>query len=274
MAADSDPPRPATADVTVQGAAAAADFETEHLARFEFSEQGTKILMVEWSPDHLPQRNSTITTTTTEPDAEPPSSASSTVGSKTPTPKSPTDIPDLPLNSSKDASGWEVSWPGKSTVLPARDSSSTSPAEPPKRRIYFLLSPDAQIPPTVTISRAGYPSVTLKPLPAIFPEGFDVEPGSRGVLHTLWAKKRASELEAEMEAELRANSEGVGLQMAIAERDWIVENFLKPAASAILQHVPMTPRSPIGGRLGEKLKGLKLGTSPADLIPSPTGTLL
>lgn len=261
MAVASDPPRPTTADVTVPGSAApTAEFDTEHLARFEFSEQGTKILMVEWSPDHLPQQqqshitDATLTTTT-------PSSAS---GSKTPTPKSPTDIPDLPVNSSKDASGWEVSWPGKSTVLPARDAAA-------KRRIYFLLSPDAPIPPTVTISRPGYPCVTLKPLPAIFPEGFDVEPGSRGVLHTLWAKKRASELEAEMEAELRANSEGVGLQMAIAERDWIVENFLKPTPQAVFQNIPMTPRSPIGGRLGEKLKGLKLGTSPADLIPSPTG---
>ncbi|KAJ3472112.1 hypothetical protein NLG97_g11275 [Lecanicillium saksenae] len=137
-----------------------------------------------------------------------------------------------------------------------------------KRRVYFLLPEDVPVPPTVTIARRGRSSLILKPLPAIFPPGFDVEPGSRGVLHTLWAKKRLRELDREMDAEMRTNAESVGLQMAYSEKQWIIETFLKPPSSHMT--LPLSPKSPITGRLGEKLKGLRLATSPDDLLPSPT----
>ncbi|XWW93206.1 hypothetical protein V2A60_001136 [Cordyceps javanica] len=217
---------------------------TTHLARFEFSDEGTKILMVEWQPD-----------------------ADST-GAAAPCPDSgplnsdhaqPRDIPRPDTHA-----GWEVSWPGKSTLLPARDADQDGS----KRRVYFLLPEDVAIPPTVTIARRGRSSLTLKPLPAIFPPGFDAEPGSRGVLHTLWAKKRLRELDREMDAEMRANSESVGLQMAYSEKQWIIETFLTPPAPKMT--FPLSPVSPITGRLGEKLKGLRLATSPDDLLPSPT----
>ncbi|KAK3192770.1 hypothetical protein K4F52_001126 [Lecanicillium sp. MT-2017a] len=219
---------------------------TTHLARFEFSDQGTKVLMVEWQPG-----------TETDPasnDHEEEAGAESHKGSTTAASAGP--------NASMP--GWEVSWPGKSTLLPARDTDQDGA----KRRVYFLLPHDVAVPPTVTIARDGQPSLVLKPLPAIFPEKFDAESGSRGVLHTLWAKKRLSELEREMDAEMRANAEGVGLQMAFAEKQWIVDNFLTPVSTP-QGAIPMSPRSPIAGRLGEKLKGLRLATSPEDLA-SPT----
>jgi hypothetical protein len=102
--------------------------------------------------------------------------------------------------------------------------------------------------------------------------------GTRGVLHTIWAKKRLRELEREMDAEMRANAESVGLDMALAEKQWIVDNFLQPPAAApsltaATGMTPITPRTPTGGRLSDKLKGLRLGTSAADLSPSPTGKL-
>jgi len=142
------------------------------------------------------------------------------------------------------------------------------------------------VPPTVTITPPGRAPIQVKPLPAIFPEGFGgaeaSRPGSRGVLHTIWAKKRLRELEREMEAELRANAESVGLEMALAEKQWIIDSFLQPprqqsprsldigrAQQAGPGVAPLSPRSPTG-RLGEKLKGLRLATSPADLVPSPT----
>jgi hypothetical protein len=179
-----------------------------------------------------------------------------------------------------DAAAWEVSWAGKSTFLPARDTDDEDDA---RRRVYFMLPPDAPVPATVTVSCPGRPSIVLKPLPAIFPEHFHVESGPRGVLHTIWAKKRLRELELEMEAELRANAESVGLEMALAEKQWIVDNFLRappsspPASSSNTTSssnsaaAATSPRSPVSGRLGDKLKGLRLATSPADLVPSPAG---
>jgi hypothetical protein len=161
------------------------------------------------------------------------------------------------------AAVWEVSWPGKSTFLPARDTDENDE----RRRVYFMLPPEAQVPATVTITRPGRASLVLKPLPAIFPEHFQAESGPQGVLHTIWAKKRLRELELEMEAEMRTNAESVGLEMALTEKQWIIDNFLRaPAAPA-----PTSPRSPVSGRLGDKLKGLRLATSPADLVPSPAG---
>lgn len=226
---------------------------TAHLARFEFSDEGTKILMVEWQPDA--ELDSTAAAAA-DADAAAPGPNSAAIAESTPEPRH--------VPGSVDDAGWEVSWPGKSTLLPARDADQDGS----KRRVYFLLAHDAPVPPSVTIARRGRSSLLLKPLPAIFPPGFDVESGSRGVLHTLWAKKRLRELDREMDAEMRTNSESVGLQMAYSEKQWIIENFLNPPASMTL---PLSPRSPITGRLGEKLKGLRLATSPSDLLPSPTG---
>lgn len=229
---------------------------TAHLARFEFSDEGTKILMVEWQPDaEVPEVDSTADTEDATTAAPHPDS-----GAVTSTPEQPRDAPGPDTDA-----GWEVSWPGKSTLLPARDADQGGG----NRRVYFLLPEDVPVPPTVTIARRGRSSLILKPLPAIFPPGFDAEPGSRGVLHTLWAKKRLRELQREMDAEMMTNSESVGLQMAYSEKQWIIETFLTPPASKLT--LPLSPRSPITGRLGEKLKGLRLATSPVDLLPSPTG---
>lgn len=84
------------------------------------------------------------------------------------------------------------------------------------------------------------------------------------MLHTIWAKKRLGVLKDEIDREAR-NAEGIGLDMAIREREWIIENFGvggNPSAS---------PKTPSGGRLAEKLKGLKLGVSKADLNMLTTG---
>ena len=221
------------------------------LARFEFEtdkgNEGTKILMVEW-------------------DAAAAASGGETTGA---------------TSESGALGDWEVAWEGKTTVLPIRDSDSTSGAN---RRVYFLLPPGAPIPPLVSISK-GSGGVTLrtKPLPAIFPEGLGTnnqETGSRGVLHTIWAKKRLQELEDEIISEMKTNGESVGLEMAAQEREWIVKHFglsidtSSAGAIPLSASSPMTPaspRSPIGGRLGEKLKGLKLATSPAELAAAKEG---
>lgn len=268
MESPPEPPRPA---VTIEPVPTADDTQpssvtTAHLARFEFSDLGTKVLMVEWHPGA-------------------PTSSADAIANGDPTPSSDLTPPsdDLAPNTSShaddntrstsgnvnrpapDFTAWQVSWAGKSTYLPARDTDEDEAG--PRRRVYFFLPPESPVPANVTITRPGRPSLLVKPLPAIFPAGFDVESGARGVLHTLWAKRRLCELEREMDAEMRANAESVGLEMALAEKQWIVDNFLRPQPSSL----PMSPKSPIPGRLGEKLKGLRLATSPADLSPSSTG---
>ncbi|QPG99228.1 hypothetical protein C2857_001250 [Epichloe festucae Fl1] len=226
------------------------------MARFEFSDLGTKILMVEWHPGPSSSTTTTGTGTGTAATADMANAADAADTAAR-------GVHPMGLLS---AAAWEVSWPGKSTFLPARETDHHEAG--PRRRVYFLLPPEAPIPAEVTITPPGRPNILVKPLPAIFPPAFDVEAGTRGVLHTLWAKKRLSELQREMEAEMRANAESVGLEMAMTEKQWIVENFLaSPSSNA---PVPMSPRSPIPGRVGDKLKGLRLATSPADLTPSPT----
>lgn len=212
------------------------------LARFEFEtgkgNEGTKILMVEWD------------------------AASTAMGSR-------------------QMEDWQVSWEGKTTVLPIRDP-ELSEGGSSNRRVYFLLPPGAPIPPLVTISRTGAGATSdplrTKPLPAIFHPALlgaetKQEVGLRGVLHTIWAKKRLVELQAEMDREAKSNGESVGLEMALQERNWIVEHFGLSESYAPKQQQavplsptsPTSPRSPIGGKLGEKLKGLKLATSPTEL---------
>jgi len=236
------------------------------LSRFEFetgkANDGTKILMVEWDGSvgkagGVGQRNA---------------EARGDKGSE---------------------AKWEISWDGKPGILQVRDDSDDDDST---CRVYFLLPPGAAVPPLVTIAWKGEIGSTdsasnssilrTKPMPAIFPAelGGDEGAGRRGVLHTIWAKKRLVELEAEIAAEMKENGESVGLEMAIQERQWIVDHFgLKsehgapePTALRIPQASisPISPKSPIGGRLGERLRGLKLATSPSGLAAATHGEYL
>lgn len=215
--------------------------DSNALARFEFepgrSKDGTKVLMVEWEDDD--------TTKGIEAD-------------------------------------WELSWEGKKTVLPASTLPKGPQDEVPVNRLYFLLGPGVTVPTQVRLQKG---SVTWRtnPLPAIFAPELGAtarEAGKKGVLHTIWAKKRVQVLQSEIDAESKDNTEGVGLEMAVAEKEWIEKNFgvvPKPSRIAIpgqggamastmaSLNSPTSPRSPGGGRLMDKLKGLKLGTGATDL---------
>lgn len=253
--------------------------DTRHLARFEFSDVGTKILMVEWVPAAAAAKAPANQNDGSPAEGEPTAAAA----------EAPAPAPAVAGDAA--VSGWEVSWPGKSVTLPARDTADDAAAaakvssSSSSRRVFFLLPQDSSVPSTVTITppEGDGPPIQVKPLPAIFPDGFGGGGGqsqrSRGVLHTIWAKKRLRELDHEIDAEMRANAESVGVEMALAERKWIVDTFLPPPPTGPLKvntaggpggvgvgDAPPTPRSPISsGRLGDKLKGLKLATSPADL---------
>ncbi|KAJ6104671.1 hypothetical protein N7523_010991 [Penicillium sp. IBT 18751x] len=221
------------------------------LARFEFEagkgNEGTKILMIEWEDDDL--------------------SRSAAEGS------------------------WHVSWTGKTTVLPADDRPTDS-----LRRFYFLLPPHVTIPPVVTLSYEPRPTsetentstsssqardtLQLNPLPAIFPPELGATgraAGKKGVLHTIWAKKRLRVLDNEIRDECLNNAEGVAVQMAVQEKEWIETNFGVTAhaadssresstANSMYPTGPATPVSPMSGRkLTDKLRGLKLQTSEKEL---------
>ncbi|KAL2269911.1 hypothetical protein VTJ83DRAFT_2095 [Remersonia thermophila] len=220
-------------------------------SRFEFEtdkrNEGTKILMIEW--------------------------------------ESPSQGGEGELKGGDSVRDWEVSWEGKGPVLPVKDVDPG--AGEGLHRLYFLLPPGAPIPALINIARKSGSSggvdggtetvLRTKPMPAIFPEELTSkqDAGRRGVLHTIWAKKRLAEIQSEIEAEMRTNGESVGLEMAIQERQWVIDHFgltpdpesRQPAKLYIPQDTPAptSPRSPVGGRLGEKLKGLKLATSPAEL---------
>ncbi|GAP82546.1 hypothetical protein SAMD00023353_0100890 [Rosellinia necatrix] len=211
------------------------------LARFEFEtgrgNEGSKILMVEWDCSHADGR-------------------------------------ELCAN---DREGWVVLWEGKSAAYPLHDDNDKGPSS--VLRVYFLLPENAPIPPAVTIShpRTGR-TLTTKCMPAIFAPGLGADPpdpGKRGVLHTIWAKLRLLELQDEITKEMQANSEGVTLEMAIQEKQWVMDHFGFADPDAQQHPVPPTPqspRSPVGGRLGEMLRGLKLSTSPTDLARTPGTT--
>ncbi|KAJ5175060.1 uncharacterized protein N7482_000937 [Penicillium canariense] len=223
------------------------------LARFEFEagkgNDGTKILMIEWEDDDLTR--------------------SAAEGS------------------------WHVSWTGKTTVLPADDRPSDS-----LHRVYFLLPSQVTIPPVVTLCYEPRPSdkadiasiptpnprdtFQLNPLPAIFPPELGAtgrSAGKKGVLHTIWAKKRLRVLDQEIRHECLNNAEGVALHMALEEKEWIETNFGVTArtidvarshdsstSNSVYPTGPATPVSPVSGRkLTDKLKGLKLQTSEKDL---------
>lgn len=337
MEPSSGPPRPALQPLADGDPVLGAS----HLARFEFSDAGTKILMVEWMPEakdagtgETAAITATTTTTTTTITADADAGADADAAADTneartteqsqagtqpsgglpavaegegvdtataaaaATPAATTtntatfDSTSTSGASAHDAgaaisgpesAAWQVSWPGKSTFLPARDmdvdgdeassGTNTNNSSPRRRRIYFLLPVETPVPATVTITPPGRGDdpIRVEPLPAIFPESLvsSVTPGPRGVLHTIWAKKRLSELEREMDAEMRANAESVGLEMALAEKQWIESNFFaQPPSSASAAAPTSPPRSPLYGRMAEKLSGLRLATSPADLVPS------
>ncbi|RGP74927.1 hypothetical protein FLONG3_5899 [Fusarium longipes] len=251
--------------------------EVQHLARFEFSDAGTKVLMVEWYPDAV-QGSAVSADLSIDSSGERSAPVSDQVSATEPTSVSD---PGAEIGTT-DNTSWQVSWPGKSTNLPAADVETESGAgagiapgsstRQRRRRVFFLLPANATIPSTITITPPDGPSLKLKPLPAIFPPGLAADPGSHGVLHTLWARQRLAAIDREVEAELRNNAEGVGVEMALEERKWILDTFIKPPQLSVdsLSRPPAT-RSPTG-RLADKLKGLKLATSPADLTPSTTGT--
>jgi hypothetical protein len=213
---------------------------TNALARYEYeaghanATQGTKILMVEWEDDDT------------------------TRGIR---------------------GDWHISWDGSTRVLPANDQPAND-----VNRMYFLLPPGVAVPTIVSI--ALRPKDTTKspitwrtnPLPAIFPPELGASAraaGKKGVLHTIWAKKRLQVLQKEIDAESRNNIEGIGLQMAVDEKEWIEQTFgvnARPAGLSLPLSEPTlagpaSPRSPGGGRLMEKLAGLKLSTNEKDLTP-------
>ncbi|KAH8883969.1 hypothetical protein GQ53DRAFT_407460 [Thozetella sp. PMI_491] len=242
------------------------------LSRFEFetgkANDGSKILMVEWDTTTLPPAPAGKTET------EPPLENGDGPGAKEERKESAT-------------GDWDVTWEGKHKAVGVRDRETDATM----RRVYFFLPPGAHIPPLVSISPRGAAPpgspvvpgrasrvLRTKPLPAIYPAalgGAGPDAGRRGVLHTIWARKRLAELQAEIVDEMKANGESVGLEMALQERQWLVDHFgLAPAEGArpTKLHIPAgapvgpaSPRSPIGGKLGEKLRGLKLATSPTDL---------
>ena len=215
-------------------------------ARFEFEagrgNDGTKILMVEWEDDDI----------------------------------------------SRDKDGsWHVEWDGKATVLPADERTNDR-----TRRFYFMLPPGTTIPPTITLNfippkgvSKGAEKVQLNPLPAIFPPELGNTArtaGKKGVLHTIWAKKRLQVLEKEIKEEQEYNLEGIALEMALQEKKWIEEHFgldNRPTKLALITEgqpnhprapsSALSPTTPGGSKLSEKLKGLKLGTTERDLAGKP-----
>ncbi|KAF3004704.1 hypothetical protein E8E14_006821 [Neopestalotiopsis sp. 37M] len=234
-------------------------------ARFEFEtgcgNEGTKVLVVEWDP--LQQQQQQDNDGNNKPVV-----VSQKKGGGGGNGKGKGD----PLDD------WEVSWGGKipraGNQVKEADGSSTF-------RVLVLIEDDIQVPSVVTISQASTGRTLLaRPMPAIYTAalGADVAKaaGRRGVLHTQWAEKRLKQLQQEYDREVQDNSEGVGAVMAYTDLTWVVEHFgLRhpyeadgPSAPSqeIKPRAVQPPRSPVAGKLGEKLRGLKLATSPSELV--------
>lgn len=224
-------------------------------ARFEFEAgkgaEGSKVLMVEWS------------------------------------------VP-VPSSGARNQDVWEVSWEGSARGVVYGSGSATvdegeggvvadAAAEGAKEeevtgklhthRLYFLLPPPSPVPRLVNISRRGSEAEALRtnPLPAISPPELGASArtaGRKGVLHTRWAKRRVAVLEQEIERE-GGLGEGVGWEMAVRERVWIEENFgvgkgAGGREGGVGAESGKAPGSPLG-RMAERMRGLKVGTSPGEL---------
>ncbi|KJR82615.1 uncharacterized protein SPSK_03387 [Sporothrix schenckii 1099-18] len=241
------------------------------LSRFEFEygkgNEGTKVLMVEW--DCMATESDNIS-------------------------ENPTETPARQYRKGATDQDWVITWEGKDSHNVLAAASIDANGDDAERRMYFLLPPGATIPHLVSITRvmkggmdcSGSESkeedliLWTKPMPAIYPTSLGSEPGQAGrwgVLHTLWARQKLASLEAEIEAEMKANSESVGLQIALQEQDWISTHFGVSHTGHPRANSPYLPstvgadrialsRSPIGGKLGEKLSGLRLATSPTELV--------
>ncbi|RMD43927.1 hypothetical protein DV735_g1220, partial [Chaetothyriales sp. CBS 134920] len=225
------------------------------LARFEFepgrSNDGSKVLMVEWQDDE---------------------------------------------HESRQHGSYHISWPGMRTVFPAHDQPADN-----IRRVFYLIPPGLAIPPHVTLAYHPPPETnatvhvepqkkTFQPLPAIFTRELGATAkvsGKKGVLHTLWAKRRLQVLNGEIEAERAKKAEGIALERALDEKRYIEENFglltrpvpndpvsIPQPTSDLASSPPLqSPKSAGGGgggrRLSDKLKGLSLGTTDKDLQVRP-----
>jgi len=136
---------------------------------------------------------------------------------------------------------WEVSWDGKTTRVSEREGVEGGR----KHRVYFLLQEHDSIPPIVKISQEGGKSLQTNSLPAIYNKELGASArtaGKKGVLHTIWAKKRLSVLQQEIDKEMEHNAEGVALEMAIQEKQWIEERYGIGLKQEV--HEPLTPNSP------------------------------
>lgn len=173
-------------------------------------------------------------------------------------------------------------------------------------RVYFFLGARRAVPATISLTLSATPpsdaststttpadpvvvwEVRPQPAPPLQPtsEGeAEVEDGGKGPLHTRWATRRLSSLHREIAEEARRNCEGIALQMALGEKEFIERNFgvgegaatrgrraASGAAAGLLVRpaghgeVPLSPHSPLSpgeSRLSDKLRGLKLQTGGA-----------
>ncbi|KAL9060269.1 MAG: hypothetical protein Q9162_000673 [Coniocarpon cinnabarinum] len=266
------------------------------LSRFEYEPErkgvhdATKVLLVEWEEEH-----------------------------------------DLHVSKEQNSGEWTVEWKGpnnkregialKSHPLP--DDSNRASSDHPSHRLYFLLQAGAPVPSHVSISftpdNASNPTIAaaIPTLPAIFPPSLltsGTSLGKKGVLHTLWAKSRLAALRAEIdEEEERGRFEGVGIEMARDELEWIKEHFgvVEKHYGSAASDAPASPRqqyyeiqddsargrpasprdspsqlapplrsptnlsSPTSAssgseRLQQKMKGLRVGTTPSSNTQTPT----
>ena len=230
------------------------------LARFEYEaektavQDATKVLLIEWEEEH-------------------------SHSSQSPPKHTPGD--------------WTVEWKGPSNKREGISLKAQSPpqttthGEAHSHRLYFLLQPGAPVPPSVSISftpsiaRDAVPTIhsSIPTLPAIFPPSLltsGTSLGKKGVLHTLWAKSRLAALRQEIgEEEEQGRFEGVGIEMARDELEWIKEHFgVGEKGHGSASEEPKSPRRE-WDELGDDIRGRP--TSPrgkSSLTPpvhSPTG---
>ncbi|KAL2889736.1 hypothetical protein HOO65_020278 [Ceratocystis lukuohia] len=305
------------------------------MSRFEFetghgSSDGTKILMVEWESDSTEDRNSTWSI---DWDGK---TASFAAWDKNADPgllrayillPPGASIPPLVTITRMDSPASNMKTPVPTTastvtatpgtpamITPVSATEQRQKSEPKEPSATPAPTPiTTTVPAVPASSSSSNPPVqfTAKPLPAIFAAGLgnsQLEAGKRGVLHTIWAKLRLTELQAEIHDERCVNGESVGLEMAMQEYRWLASHFgltkmftLDNTAQCVVASSPANPAnskmsgarqqtttasagskqtgpsvSPVGNRLTEKLKGLKLATSPSDLasLPSLRSTIM